>query len=454
MIVTFSITNFRSFCGEETLSFVASKRLAGSHGNHATPIPDSNEKVLRTAVIYGANGAGKSNIVKALQYLQTMALKTRDKSKGTGREAFRFGIVQAEPSIFDLQFITAGKLYRYGIKADDDNVLEEWLVQVMGAREQTLFERKADVEAGVTVELAKHPKPSNRLKSLASVGGRANHTFLAFATETLEKKDLGEELAVVIEWFRQQLTVIEPASRFTGLASNLVYNSSFSEFAGAFLRSASTGVNQLIVQRSEIEEEELRKTLPDGVVDRLLTHDREAGKSSAFNVHSGEEVRMDPKTGKIMRFRVGAIHSHQPGQTVELDLSEESDGTRRLLDLTPALLSLQSRNAVVCIDEIDRSLHPELVRKFVEFFLESCAGSRQLIVTTHETSLLDQDLLRRDEIWFVEKDQAGASRVYSLLDFKVRKDLEIRKGYLQGRFGAVPFLGDIDRLMEMAAPNE
>lgn len=127
------------------------------------PIPDSNEKVLRTAVIYAANGAGKSNIVKALKYLQTMVLKTRDTSKGTGREAFRFGVVQAEPSIFDLQFITAGKLYRYGIKADDDNVLEEWLVQVMGARERPLFERKTDLKTGVTVQLATQPKPSKRL---------------------------------------------------------------------------------------------------------------------------------------------------------------------------------------------------------------------------------------------------------------------------------------------------
>jgi AAA15 family ATPase/GTPase len=127
---------------------------------------------------------------------------------------------------------------------------------------------------------------------------------------------------------------------------------------------------------------------------------------------------------------------------VPLDLTEESDGTRRLLNLIP-------RSTTLFIDEVDRSLHPMLVWKFLEFFLRWCAGCRgQIIVTTHESNLLDLDLLRRDEIWFAEKDQTAAMRLYSMADFKVRKDHEIRKHYLQGRFGAVPFLGNMDRLLE------
>jgi AAA15 family ATPase/GTPase len=109
---------------------------------------------------------------------------------------------------------------------------------------------------------------------------------------------------------------------------------------------------------------------------------------------------------------------------------------------------LRTSSAVYFIDEIDRSMHPELVWKFLEFFLKSCeAGQRQIIVTTHESNLLDLELLRRDEIWFAEKDSNGSTHLYSLADFKVRKDLEIRKHYLQGRFGAVPFLGSLDRLL-------
>jgi hypothetical protein len=130
-----------------------------------------------------------------------------------------------------------------------------------------------------------------------------------------------------------------------------------------------------------------------------------------------------------------------------LELAEESDGTRRLLNLIPALLNQQTPRVYV-IDEIDRSLHPMIVKEFLEFFLKSRGcGSCQIIVTTHESNLLDQDLLRRDEIWFAEKDQTAATRLYSLLDFKVRNDRDIRKGYLQGRFGAVPFLSGLERLL-------
>jgi AAA15 family ATPase/GTPase len=117
----------------------------------------------------------------------------------------------------------------------------------------------------------------------------------------------------------------------------------------------------------------------------------------------------------------------------------------------PALNQLRTGSGVCVIDEIDRSLHPMLVREFLDFFLRSCTErGRQIVVTTHESSLLDLGLLRRDEIWFAEKDQDGATRLYSLLDFKVRKDLEIRKHYLQGRFGAVPFLSNLENLLEPA----
>jgi AAA15 family ATPase/GTPase len=146
---------------------------------------------------------------------------------------------------------------------------------------------------------------------------------------------------------------------------------------------------------------------------------------------------------------IQSAHRHETQKEVILELADESDGTRRLLDLMPALYMLKTDTAVYFIDEIDRSMHPMLVYKFLEYFLSICKHAPcQIIVTTHESHLLDLDLLRRDEIWFAEKDRAGATNLYSLTDFNVRKDLHIQKGYLEGRFGAVPFLGDIDRLIE------
>lgn len=147
------------------------------------------------------------------------------------------------------------------------------------------------------------------------------------------------------------------------------------------------------------------------------------------------------------KLSVQASHKAEGGTYFQLDISEESDGTRRLLDFIPALHRLQNESGVYFIDEIDRSMHPMLVWKFLDFFLRSCNKvPSQIIVTTHESNLLDLDLVRRDEIWFAEKDGELETRLYSLMDFKVRTDLEIRKNYLNGRFGAVPFLGDFKKL--------
>jgi AAA15 family ATPase/GTPase len=219
-------------------------------------------------------------------------------------------------------------------------------------------------------------------------------------------------------------------------------DSDFLSFAGAFLKSASTGVDHLEVLKKEISENELRRLLADDAVS--LAH-RDLVEGERVQLPDGNHLLLEREG--VYQIGIQAAHEHEAGKVVRLELTEESDGTRRLLNLIPALHYLRTTNAVYVIDEIDRSLHPILVKEFLEFFLKSHdRASRQLILTTHESNLLDQDLLRRDEIWFAEKDQSGATRLYSLLDFKVRNDLEIRKHYLQGRFGAVPFLGNLENL--------
>jgi hypothetical protein len=176
----------------------------------------------------------------------------------------------------------------------------------------------------------------------------------------------------------------------------------------------------------------------------------EGDDTAVIRLNEGSELVIERDEKKhYYQITIQAAHKDVAGREIALDLLEESDGTRRLLNLIPALHHMKESGAVYLIDEIDRSLHPILVKNFLELFLKSCEGQPgQIIVTTHESNLLDLDLFRRDEIWFAEKDQGAATRLYSLADFKIRKDLEIRKHYLQGRFGAVPFLGDINRLLD------
>jgi AAA15 family ATPase/GTPase len=451
MIVSFSVSNFRSFASEETFSLTASNRLSGSHDSHAVPIPDSDQKVLRAGVIYGANGAGKSNLFNALRYVKSVALSRREKGSGVGREAFRLGGTAEEPSSFDLQFIVGNKLYRFGFKTDDQRISEEWLVRIIDRREKILYERITDLDGNVKVDAAGLKEPNGKLTALATIGGPQNQSFLATVNVTLETSDYGEELGEVLNWFRHSLQLIGPGSSFARLGHYFANNPGCVEFAGSFLKSVSTGVDHLEVSKKEITEEDLRGLLPDDLISEVLKGvQKEDDGTALVKLSEGNELFIErAPENHYYRITIRSAHESIKGEFVPFDIVDESDGTRRLLNLMPALHALKTSDTVYVIDEIDRSLHPNLVREFLGFFLKSCSGCRaQIIVTTHESNLLDLELLRRDEIWFAETDQGSATRLYSLTDFRVRTDLDIRKHYLQGRFGAVPFLGDIDRLRE------
>ncbi len=448
MIVSFSVSNFRSFAAEETLNLVASNRFPGNLQCHAVPIPGTDERVLRAAVVYGANGAGKSNLFKALGYLQSMVLRPRKKNSGTGREPFRFGKEPDQPSSFDLQFVVGQKLYRFGFNVDDYRITEEWLVRVDGSREKDLYERITDENGKVLIEAKGLKAAGEKLSALATVGGPQNQTFLATIRATLDSSDYGDELTGVLEWFEKHLTLINPNTPVLQLGYLLAQDVDLLRFASDFLKSSSTGVDHIEIVKKELTEDQLRSFLPEDFVSKVINNMQEEG-TSVVHIGDGREICFE-RTGEnhYYQITIQAAHEHLAKQVITLDMAEESDGTKRLLQLIPALHHLRIRGGVFVIDEIDRSMHPILTFKFLEFFLKSCEGEqRQIIVTTHESNLLDLELLRRDEIWFAEKDKEGATRLYSLAEFKVRKDLEIRKHYLQGRFGAVPFLSGIDQLL-------
>jgi len=450
MIVSFSVSNFRSFASEETFSLVASKRLSASHEQHAVPIPDSDERVLRAGVLYGANGAGKSNLFKALRYLRSVALEPGKNRNGTDREAFRFGGEEDQPSGFDLQFIADGRLYRFGFKADDQRITQEWLARVEGGRQKIVYQRVTTEKGEVQISGTGLRACGKKVEALATIGGPPYQSFLATINATLQLADLGRDLVNVLTWLKTSLQLIAPDQPFRSLAHLLSQSPDLLEFSGAFLKSASTGVDHLSVLKTEVSEDELRSLVPESFLSKAIADmwDNEDG-TALIPLGEGNELLIERKGGnRNYLIKIRAAHENQAGGIVPLELSQESDGTQRLLQLIPALHHLRTSSAVYFIDEIDRSLHPMLVRAFLESFLKSGGGQGQIIVTTHESSLLDQDLLRRDEIWFAEKDYSGATKLYSLIDFKVRNDLEIRKHYLQGRFGAVPFLGSIDRLVE------
>lgn len=376
MLVSFSVSNFRSFREEQTFSLVASKRFAEDHPEHTVAIPGTDERVLRFGVLYGANGAGKSNLLKALQFLRQLVVG----QEVPVRDPFRFGEVVSEPTVFDLRFIAGGKLYDFGLAIGDSGIVEEWLFEGEGESETALYERSNDevsVSAGQDVSL----------HHLAKVGVRPDRTFLGTVSQTSGSRIL----AAASRWLAE-LGFVLPSQT---LSSVQVIDLKFLKSAGADI---------------------------DGV--RVVHKDSSAcpnGDAGSFAVETLQ---------------------HE----TSLPLDEESDGTRRLFNLASIICRLEDEHATYLIDEIERSLHPLLVRKVLAEFLRS-PGHSQLIVTTHDSNLLDLELLRRDEVWFAEKDAQGATHLYSLSDFKPREG-SVQKHYLQGRFGAIPFLGGTERLFE------
>jgi hypothetical protein len=205
-----------------------------------------------------------------------------------------------------------------------------------------------------------------------------------------------------------------------------------------------TGISELEIETAQIDADQFPKTLMDRL--QSTRDERETVHIQGFG-YAFQIDAQDP--GKVVRKSLQSLHRVH-GRDYGIPFHEESDGTQRCLDLLPALYHLANEPKVFVVDELDRSLHPLLCHALLKLFLEACPGHpRQMIVTTHETHLLDLDLLRRDEIWFMEKDRRQQSQLASLVDFNTRKDLRIEKGYLQGRFGGIPFIGNTKKLMDL-----
>ena len=443
MILSFTVSNYRSFKDEVTFSMMPSSRVKDVHNEHLT-----SEGVLRVGVIYGANGAGKSNLFKALARLKDLASSVTY----LPRDPFRFSRQEDIPTLFDLIFSTGGRRFRYGVAEGNSGILEEWFsCYDENDSEHVIYERKITEDGTPKIVTNFSEDTGNdRLRALATVGVTHSRTFLASAFANLQEGYYGD-LAPVLMWL-EKLQLVSPSATVGSLA-RMLSNGGFREFASGILRFASTGVNRLKIEKKELSEETLERMYPQkfGKVRERLKR----GSLPSIHLQEGLELCYERQGGKdsFYTLSIGSEHEISDGEAICMDISEESDGTRRLLNLLPALFHMSSGASVFFIDEIDRSMHPLLSRTFLEFFLEKCNGS-QLILTTHEANLLDLALLRRDEIWFTEKDSIGATHIYPLTEFRDRGEDNLRRHYLQGRFGAVPFLGDLASFRQAMSEEE
>jgi AAA15 family ATPase/GTPase len=440
MLISFSVSNFRSIGSEQTLNLVASNKIS-DHPNHTVPIDATQKSVVRTAVIYGANAAGKSNLVRAMATAQGMV--NASERHVPVIEPFRFSTeLAAKPTSFEFRFLLDDRVFIYGFDVKGRIIHTEWLSVLQGSEERLVFERNQEGQTHPAPDVASiFPKDdaiANLLKLLASLPLTQHQLFLNRAN-TIPLQAQSDTLRAVLRWLARDLLVLLPDHRSSDILDRISEDDEFRRLAESFLNSVGTGVGSLELTTEEIDAESINRFSIRG---RLPSTIRRRGAL--------DDVR--PKPDDPTRFISRKLFAtHSIGAVLaSLPFSEESDGTQQLLHLMPVLAAVKRGAKVVVIDELDRSLHPLICWEFIRLFSETAPGAhKQLIVTTHEAHLLSQELLRRDEYWFVEKDGNQQTQLVSLSDFKIRNDLKIEKGYLHGRFGGIPIIGPMTELEKL-----
>ncbi|PKK15165.1 ATP-binding protein [Thermomonospora sp. CIF 1] len=416
-LLRFRVANHRSIRDEQTLSLVATPR-------RGQPKPKSGEipPTVRVVGIYGANASGKSNVLSALAYMLWCIRDSQTRwrpDRGVPRQPFRLEEGgTSRSSFYELDFVHRQTRYSYGFELDDEQVLGEWLFSFPEGRPRRLFERSGPDEykfgrslKGETARIAKLTRANSLYLSSAA---NNDHPLLG---------DLHRWLTDHIKLARQIDFDQQVRTQYT---QQLLRDTKLADLVRRLLQAADLGISDVKLRHRPLSEDALR----------LLS-------AAGRELLSKEDIR---ELETVIQF----VHTGTHG-TRTFDFGEESAGTQVWFSLVGPLLNALLHRSVLLVDEVDSSLHPHLSSTIIRMFKDETINPHrsQLIFASHDTtllgSLLDDGLLDRDEVWFTEKDETGATSLYSLAEFTPRRDENIERGYLQGRYGAVPYLS-FDRI--------
>ncbi len=440
MLIDVSVCNFLSFKDRTTLSLVPGKgRNLREHIIH--PKDRKDTKALKASILYGANASGKSNFIKAILFAQQVLLSGGIHSLSLNqRKVFRFDPkCKTLPSEFSFVYKINHRVFEYSYKLNDTVILEEKLTEIKKTTEDILFTRSTLANQKVEVTFPdfyfENQTERKRIEYIAKDTLPEKLFLYELNTRNLSDLTHSELFVLPFQWFKENLIVILPESKLLGLELKIIENMEISKSLTKFLEYFDTGIKGIQIQ--EIEMEKIREKIPTELYNKIIDEIKTRGKV-IINLTGSIRYAIIKESDTIKSYKLMMKHGTELNSDVLFEFSEESDGTQRLFDLIPGLEAMTNLNRTFIIDEIDRSLHPILTRKFIELFFElTKENESQLISCTHESILLDQTLLRKDEIWFVEKNQMGESNLYSLEEFSERYDKDIQKGYLLGRFGAI-----------------
>lgn len=438
MILRAKFENILSFNSETEISFIAGKGTSlPAHVYRAEKRDDIS--VLRSSIIYGANASGKSNMIRCVNLLKNIALGRFPRNNW---DVFKLAPEKKVDSKLEIEIKADSLYYSYGVIFNIRGIKKEWLYQISSRAKKKIFERIQEVDyVNYFFGEIEGNEESKQFVKFLSEGTPIDKSFLSEYHKRNGKGIIA--ISNVYNWFDDNLKIIFPETRFRGLSFRLEKDDEFSNVTKRLLHFFNTGISDLKKVATNKEETDLPKKL----ISQILS---EAKPDENCCVASSDQQSVyffeTDKEGQTKIYKQMTVHKNSQDEDVVFDMDEESDGSIRLLDFIPMLIDLQFNSAVYLIDEIDRSMHPIMSQKIFEYYFSqlSNANNTQLICTTHESHLLDVDFIRTDEVWFVEKERDGSTRLTSLANFKPRVD--IRKSYLQGKYGAIPFFANVNTL--------
>lgn len=426
MLISFSIENWQSFRNKATLSLVASREE--QHRSLVPKIDKYDLRLLPTAAIYGANASGKTKFFKALVFAQQFITNINQPDSLIPREYFKLDPKCADkPTRFIFELLVDGTIYEFSFAVTQQEVVEEKLIKITPYSQKILYDRTLN-EANDFGKLEKD-NDGQRIKFVFQ-GTRPNQLFLTNSVD--QNIDIFKS---IYNWFKNTLVLISPATSFGRFDQLIDKDHHLHTAINSTLFKLDTGITRLGSEEIPM----INLPLSSDVTNKILE-----GQSVIVKSIDGEKrFVVSRKNGALRAEKLVAYHKAINNQEIPFNFEDESAGTMRVIDLLPGFLDLTNnkQSKVYFIDELDRCLHTLLTYKLIETYLSSCSTETrsQLIFTTHDVLLMDQKLLRRDEIWVTERNEQGSSSLISFAEYKgIRYDKDIRKSYLQGRLGGIP----------------
>jgi len=445
MLIRFQVKNLFSFKEETEFNLLPSRVKRLNHHKY----PWGGIEILKLSAIYGANGSGKSNLIRSISLLREMLLDGIIPSALNSQKFTLSSEALNEPVELAMEFFVDPLIYYYSITINNGIVIDEYFSSNdRDQKDQLIFHRTfGDNKTLIKFFDEFEEKPENQvLKNVIEKDLIKKEQPLFTLLNSISNQAF-IDIKNVFNWLEDSLIIIYPETKVGGMAESIHKGKEFKKFATELMSSFNTGIANLKVEVMNLEEffgEDNQNTI-DEIKSELKSNPKQM-VSLNEQKPNGDEVVVVSENDKIVAKRLLFEHKDDEGKEVEFKLEEESDGTRRLLEYLPALSRIIYSSRTIIIDEIERSIHPLIVKEIIEKFSKDEATKGQLIFSTHESNLLDQEILRTDEIWFTEKNIHGSTKMYSLSDFSEHNTTDIRKGYLTGRYGAIPFLGNLQDL--------